>query len=177
MKKILLCSLVLALSVVLFGCGSGRNITSIDIERSSSDKDSKEKSEKVFANTISGFILVLNDTEQLISDTKDDIFEDMKNITDYSDIALITTRVDGDIKDYANKTLLGMFPNSTSTLVVIDENTKTIGIYSIGEAKEVITEEVSENIVNNVKEYLYNGDYYTCIKKVIEGVKNEWKNR
>ena len=120
-------------------------------------------------NSDSGYDLILDDGADFLTDEDEDsLVEIMAKITDYCNVALVTTMshrfysTEDFAADYFNSTF-GAHANGT--IFVIDRDLNEIYIYSDGEAHKTITNSRAYSITDNTYTYAtesHGRDYYTC---------------
>ena len=128
-------------------------------------------------NSDSGYDLILDDDADFLTDADEDsLVEIMTKITDYCNVALVTTTSHSfySTEDFAADYFDSTFgAHASGTIFVIDRDLNEIYIYSDGEAHKTITNSHAYTITDNTYVYAtesYGRDYYTCSYETMEQI-------
>ena len=115
-------------------------------------------------------IIIIDGANLLSSDEIKQLANDMATITNYGNVAFVTTDYNsvGDIMRYSEKLYKKLFGTESGTMLIIDMDEREISIYSDGAVHRVITDGYGYDITDNIYRYATNGDYYTCASKAFE---------
>ena len=126
-------------------------------------------------NSDSGYDLILDDDADFLTDEDEDsLVEIMTKITDYCNVALVTTTSHSfySTEDFAADYFDSTFgAHASGTIFVIDRDLNEIYIYSDGEAHKTITNSHAYTITDNTYVYAtesYGRNYYTCSYETME---------
>ena len=128
-------------------------------------------------NSDSGYDLILDDDADFLTDDEEDsLVEIMTEITDYCNVALVTTTSHSfySTEDFAADYFDSTFgAHANGTIFVIDRRLNKIFIYSDGDAHKTITNSYAYSITDNTYTYAtesHGRDYYTCSYKTMEQI-------
>ena len=128
-------------------------------------------------NSDSGYDLILDDDADFLTDDEEDsLVEIMTEITDYCNVALVTTTSHSfySTEDFAADYFDSTFgAHANGTIFVIDRRLNKIFIYSDGDAHKTITNSYAYSITDDTYTYAtesHGRDYYTCSYKTMEQI-------
>ena len=115
-------------------------------------------------------IVIIDGADLLTGDEIKQLANDMANITNYGNVAFVTTDDNsvGDIMRYSEKLYRKLFGTESGTMLIIDMDMREISIFSDGAIHRVITDGYGYDITDNIYRYATNGDYYTAASKAFE---------
>ena len=115
-----------------------------------------------------GTVLVVNDSENLFSDSEIRTFtESAAGVLQYANVAVVTS-AEEDYEGYAQYLYDQYFGNdSDSTLFMINMNPRNIYIYSNGKIKQTLDKEAVLSITDNIYRQARMGAYYACAEKAL----------
>ncbi len=123
----------------------------------------------VYTNPDTGYDIYFDDDADLLSSEEEQkLLDDMKPITQYTNVGFDSTDSNdfGDAaayaKDYYEKTI-GY--DNDGTVFVVDMDTRHLQIHSEGAAWSIIGKGYANTITDNVYQYASDGDYYKCASK------------
>jgi len=123
-------------------------------------------------NPDTGYRLVIYDGAELLSSSEiKSLASDMAGITNYGDVAFISTDENdyGDIMTYSDGMFDRLFGNGANgTMLIIDMDEREISVYSDGACHKVITDGYGYDITDNIYRYATNEEYYTCASEGFE---------
>ena len=121
-------------------------------------------------NSDSGYDLILDDDADFLTDDEEDsLVEIMTEITDYCNVALVTTTSHSfySTEDFAADYFDSTFgAHANGTIFVIDRRLNKIFIYSDGDAHKTITNSYAYSYATES----HGRDYYTCSYKTMEQI-------
>ena len=124
--------------------------------------------------------IIIDEANLLSSSEEKTVLNQMKNITEYTNVAFVTTDNNrSTTRDYAERCLHELFGRGKDgTLFIIDMDNREIYIYSDGSTLYSITESYSYTITDNVFDYAADGEYMLCaynafdqMYKILDGQK------
>ena len=124
-------------------------------------------------NPDTGYRVVIYDGAALLSSSEiKKLAEDMADISDYCNVAFITTDENdyNDIMDYSDEIYYTIFNSKSGVMIIIDMDTREISTFARGDMERVVTESYGYDITDNIYRYASDGDYYKCASKGFEQV-------
>ena len=129
------------------------------------DDDLKPDTSTYRDEVINGYHVIIEDDAQLLtSEEENKLFEKMKDITEYGNVAFKTTNYNNfySTSTYASDFYKSKFGTSSGTLFLIDMYKRVIYIYSDGIIYKTISSSKADIITDNVYKYATNRNYYDC---------------
>lgn len=128
--------------------------------------------QEAFTNPDTSYrVIVQDDADLLTNEEEKDLIDVMEPITEYGNVAFVTTDYNYSSADsYAKSTYRDMFGTKSGTLFLIDIDNRMIYIFSDGKIYRTITKSYANTITDNVYRYASNKDYYTCAAKAFEQI-------
>ncbi|MBP8967697.1 MAG: TPM domain-containing protein [Lachnospiraceae bacterium] len=125
-------------------------------------------------NPDTGYRLVIYDGAGLLTSSEiKDLASDMGPITNYGNVAFVTTDENnyGDIMKYSDAIYDEVFGNhANGTMLIIDMEEREISVYSDGDIHSVITDAYEYDITDNIYRYASKEEYYNCASKGFEQI-------
>ena len=120
--------------------------------------------ERTYSVNGSDYVIYMNDEEDLLSDEEEeDLLLDMLPITQYGNVAFMTSRIGSSSYVEATGDIYHqLFGTSSGTIFMIDMNHRQLIIFSDGAVYKVITKNYADTITDNIYRMAKRGDYYEC---------------
>ncbi len=123
-------------------------------------------------NEDTGYVVLIDDDADLVTDELEDLLaEKMSKITEYGNVAFLTTDIDYGSTEYlAQYYYESAFGRQSGVVFVIDMVNRKIYFYTDGEVGNYLTVSYCNIIADNIYTYATDGDYYQCAAKGFEQV-------
>ena len=135
----------------------------------------------VYDNNDTQYRAVIDDGAAVLTDDeKQKLLEEMKPLTEYSDIFFRSTDENeyDSTADYAMEYYRDNIGEGCSgTLFVVDMKNRQLYIFSDADALDVITGSYAEAITDNVYDMAHNGDYYGCASQAFSQMYSLWNGQ
>ena len=162
-KKEWICFLFLSLVIWTLFCPSlcraaEEGLDSLTLESGSED------GERLYAVEGSDYKIYMNDEQDLLSSSEEkELLDYMLPITDYGNVAFMTTEIaSNDYEGATGDIYHNLFGNESGVIFLIDMNHRQLVIFSDGAVYKVITKSYANTITDNVYRLAGKGDYFGC---------------
>ena len=114
--------------------------------------------------------IIVDDADLLDPAGEKEILEEMKNLTEFANIAIYTTKSKSGTKnelEKAKEKRIELFGKENSAVLIIDMHLRKIGIHRNGNMEEYFSNTTVNNITNNVAGMAHKGNYSGCCRSAI----------